>query len=273
MKKEYRIAEVAEFFNISKQTLIYYDRLGLFKPYRVQKENSYRYYSSQQFSDLRFILTLKGADFSLREIERYVQSSNRREGLEFLEEKSQRMAEGIEELIASKEAIDKKISETKRLMSEERETPVIRREKAMRILLVDVEEPFGNLEFERALQAVGELGEELSFEDKRYVIVVDLENLKKERYLETKNLGVILPENYSHKAGRVLEGGKVASLVHRGALKNIDLTYKKLKEYICYRGYEITGDSREIHNQVFVHLGEGAGTTVEVQIPVKRRKK
>ena len=51
MKNEYRITEVAKFFNISRQTLIYYDKIGLFKPHKVQDENSYRYYSSQQFSD------------------------------------------------------------------------------------------------------------------------------------------------------------------------------------------------------------------------------
>lgn len=273
MKKEYRIAEVAEFFNISKQTLIYYDRLGLFKPYRVQEENSYRYYSPQQFSDLRFILTLKRSGFSLREIERYVQSSNRRDGLNFLQEKSRGIAERIEELIASKEAIDKKISETRKLMAGEVDAPVIRREGAMRVLLVDVEEPYGNLEFERALKQVGELGQRFSFEDKRYLIVVGAENLRIGNYLDTKYLGIVLPEGYTHKDERILEEGTIASLVHMGALKNIDISYKKLKEYISNRGYEITGDSREIHNQVFVHLGEGAGTTLEIQIPVRRKGK
>jgi len=271
MKMEYRIAEVAEFFNISKQTLIYYDRIGLFKPHRVHEDNSYRYYSAQQFSDLRFILTLKKSGFSLREIERYMQSRDRRDGLEFLEEKSRGIAEKIEELIASKEAIDKKISETRKLIDGDRDLPFIRRERSMRVLLIDVEKPYGNLEFERALYSVGELGKGFTFEDKRYLIVVDVENLRRGNYLDTKHLGIILPENYTHKSERVLKEGEVASLIHRGALKNIDLSYKKLKKYICDMGYEITGDSREIHNQVFVHLEGGAGTTLEIQIPVRRR--
>lgn len=248
MKKEYRIAEVAEFFNVSKQTLIHYDRIGLFKPYRVQEENSYRYYSPQQFSDLRFILTLKRSGFSLREIERYVKSRDRGTALEFLEEKSRLVGERIEALIASKEAIDKKISETRKLMVEDPALPVIKREKAMRVLLVDVEEPYDNLEFERALKSVTKLGEGLSIEDKRYLIIVDRNNLRGGRYLDTKHLGIILPETYTFKGERVLEEGIVGSLIHRGALKNIEHSYKRLVGYIHENGYKIEGDSREIHN-------------------------
>lgn len=37
------VGKMAEMHNISRQTLIYYDKIGLFKPYKVDK-NGYRYY-------------------------------------------------------------------------------------------------------------------------------------------------------------------------------------------------------------------------------------
>ena len=273
MKNEYRITEVAKFFNISRQTLIYYDKIGLFKPHKVQDENSHRYYSSQQFSDLRFILTLKKSGLSLSEIKKYVQSKDRREGLEFLEEKTRLLQEKIEELKASKETIDKKISETKKLMILEKDLPIIRKGETIKTILVGVEKPYGNLEFERAFLSVSELGKTFAFEDKKYLITVDMENLKRGNYLDTKYLGLILPEDFTHKEEKILKENTVASIVHRGALKNIGDSYDKLKKYIDVKGYEIIGDSREIHNQVFVHLGDGAGTTLEIQIPVKKRDK
>ncbi len=40
----YAISEMASLFNVSRQTLIYYDKIGLFKP-AVVNEKGYRFYS------------------------------------------------------------------------------------------------------------------------------------------------------------------------------------------------------------------------------------
>ena len=87
MQKKYKINEIAGFFKISRQTLIYYDEIGLFKPKFVDSETSYRYYGEDQFSNLRFILILKEAGFSLKEIREYTKSRSPEESLEYLEEK------------------------------------------------------------------------------------------------------------------------------------------------------------------------------------------
>ena len=52
------ISEMSEIHNTTRQTLIYYDRIGLFKPIKVD-ENGYRYYSSNQIPFLREICFLK----------------------------------------------------------------------------------------------------------------------------------------------------------------------------------------------------------------------
>ncbi|MFR3298402.1 MAG: MerR family transcriptional regulator [Fusobacterium sp.] len=86
MKKFYTISEIAEFFNISRQTLIYYDKIDIFKPAFID-ENGYRYYSRDQFSELSFIISLKNSGFSLNNIKEYFKSRNPEESLSFLEEK------------------------------------------------------------------------------------------------------------------------------------------------------------------------------------------
>lgn len=45
MKDRYTISEMARFFNVSSQTLRYYDKIGLYRPAVVNRENGYRYYS------------------------------------------------------------------------------------------------------------------------------------------------------------------------------------------------------------------------------------
>lgn len=48
MKNLFSIGEVSKYQNISKQTLIYYDKIGLFRPAYVDPDNGYRYYSPKQ---------------------------------------------------------------------------------------------------------------------------------------------------------------------------------------------------------------------------------
>ena len=64
--KTYTVAQVSELLKISKDTLIYYDKLGLVKPKRG--DNRYRYYTSQDVFDLQFVEITKNVDYSLEEI-------------------------------------------------------------------------------------------------------------------------------------------------------------------------------------------------------------
>ena len=44
----FTVGEMAKLSNISKQTLIFYDRKGVFSPNYVDPDNGYRYYSADQ---------------------------------------------------------------------------------------------------------------------------------------------------------------------------------------------------------------------------------
>lgn len=66
MKKLYSIQEVSRILGISKDTLRYYDRIGIVSPSR--EENRYRRYSKDDLIDLMNIQIMQYADFSLDEI-------------------------------------------------------------------------------------------------------------------------------------------------------------------------------------------------------------
>ena len=65
MKDYFSIGELADFQQISKQTLIYYDKIGLFRPAYVDPQTGYRYYSASQIDYLDTILIMKKIGFSL----------------------------------------------------------------------------------------------------------------------------------------------------------------------------------------------------------------
>ncbi len=64
------ISQMAKIHNISRQTLIYYDQMGIFKPAYID-EKGYRFYSEIQIPFLREICFLKSIGVKLKETEEY----------------------------------------------------------------------------------------------------------------------------------------------------------------------------------------------------------
>ena len=73
MEDLFSIGELSKYQNISKQTLIFYDKIGLFRPAYVDPDNGYRYYSAKQIDYLDTILIMKKIGFSLAEIREHMQ--------------------------------------------------------------------------------------------------------------------------------------------------------------------------------------------------------
>lgn len=58
MKEFYTVGEVSKIYNVSTDTLRYYDRIGLLKPWHTGV-NGYRYYSKAQFETISTIMLLR----------------------------------------------------------------------------------------------------------------------------------------------------------------------------------------------------------------------
>ena len=74
MNDLFTIGEISKHQNISRQTLIFYDKIGLFRPAYVDPENGYRYYSAAQLDYLDTICIMKKFGFSLDEIKSHMKS-------------------------------------------------------------------------------------------------------------------------------------------------------------------------------------------------------
>ena len=60
----YSISEMAAMFGLTRQTLIYYDRIGLFAPAHVNEEG-YRLYEPTQIPFLRLICLMRDLGLEL----------------------------------------------------------------------------------------------------------------------------------------------------------------------------------------------------------------
>ena len=73
LEKYLSISQMAELHNVSRQTLIYYDKIELFKPKYID-DNGYRFYSAYQIPILREICFLKSIGVKLEKIKEHIQN-------------------------------------------------------------------------------------------------------------------------------------------------------------------------------------------------------
>ena len=79
--------ELANLFGISKQTLLYYDKIHLLSPDFIS-ENGYRHYSIEQYLYLEIIVNMRSLDFSIADIKHYLEHRNKASFMEQLTKKA-----------------------------------------------------------------------------------------------------------------------------------------------------------------------------------------
>ncbi len=86
-RKFFTAGELANIFNVSKQSLLYYDKVHLLSPDFVS-ENGYRNYSIKQFLDLEIIVNLRALDISIANIKKYLADRSKDNFVRLLQEKT-----------------------------------------------------------------------------------------------------------------------------------------------------------------------------------------
>ena len=101
-----KIGEIAAFFNVSVKAVRIYEKKGIIRPARIDKQTGYRYYTADQVQQLNPLNELKGLGFSLNEIREIMQGKgmDSRRLTECLLQKKMRWKESIS-------AAENKISE------------------------------------------------------------------------------------------------------------------------------------------------------------------
>lgn len=100
--------ELANLFGISKQTLLYYDKIGLLSPDFIC-EKGYRHYSIQQYLDLEIIVNLRSFNISIPDIKTYLENRSKNDFIDLVARKEKECMAIIKEnqaIIKSLEAIN-----------------------------------------------------------------------------------------------------------------------------------------------------------------------
>ena len=109
INRKLSISEMAQIHDISRQTLIYYDKIDLFKPEIIDEKNGYRYYSTLQIPLLREICFLRAIGMSLEDIRKNNEYNNSESTISLLESQNDKIDKQIKQLETQKKLIEKRV--------------------------------------------------------------------------------------------------------------------------------------------------------------------
>lgn len=258
MENLFSIGELSKYQNISKQTLIFYDKIGLFRPAYVDPNNGYRYYSSQQIDYLDTILIMKNIGFSLAEIREHMQHYNIDSSLIAMRKQVTAIERQIQELRLIRNRLLHRctqMEDTKIYRDKENEV-FIEKTNEQHILVGEVEKPYGSREISIATKKCFAD----SFQNELPIffqcgVIVPLEHILKERFTEATF--AFLPIEETNQEGNIkcLPAGECVSIYHVGDYLSIGRSYQKILDYCRLHSLQIISDSYEfcINDYITTH--------------------
>lgn len=121
-----KTGEFAKLVGVTKHTLFYYDKIGLFSP-EIKLENGYRFYSFDQLDVFDVIQTLRELDVSLEEIKGYMNQRSPKRLLKLFRKEQSIIRKQMQQLKKMEEWIVKKSEIIEKTM--QTDTEVIRIEE------------------------------------------------------------------------------------------------------------------------------------------------
>ncbi|KRF52035.1 hypothetical protein ASG97_09280 [Bacillus sp. Soil745] len=98
MQNKLSIGEMAKLRGVTVDTLRHYDKIGLLKPFHIDPETGYRYYSISQYEVLGTIRELRSIGFSLEEIKQFLTDRNVKKSVQSLQKSMANIQEEIKKL-------------------------------------------------------------------------------------------------------------------------------------------------------------------------------
>ncbi|MBN7772472.1 MerR family transcriptional regulator [Clostridium aminobutyricum] len=268
MKDKFLIGELSKIFNISSDTLRYYDKIDLVKP-EYDVHNDYRCYSIRDFFKLSRILFLKNLDISLSEIKKYMGNKNTNNLLNLLKKKEEEIDIKINKLVNLKKKIQTKLEFFENI---EGELDQIIVKKIPRRIgeFIDVNHLKTDYEMKQTLKRNVDYLKISSWliEGQIYTSLAK-EDMDKGIFTQFRYFIEIVPiDSEFSKQLKVIPEGEYVCITFLGPYSDMVKHYQLLVRWIEENGYQIAGDSIE-KNIVDYDFSDSENEYIsEIQIPI-----
>ena len=267
MKDSYKIGEISKIYGIGRDSLMYYEDIGILKPFR--DKNGYRMYKLSDIWRLNLIKELRSLNFPMKKIKEYLDDRNIESTKEILNKEIILIDEKIEELLSYKQNIMKRLDtindELRNLKLYEIDLVYINKRKALELNAnITKDEEFDFLiqklqkDYENRFTILGNNNIGSSF---------CLDKIKQGIYNEFKSVFCFL-EDEEEIYNIIFNEGYYLTLTYKGKYKNNKHYINKMFKYIEEKGYKIISDPIEIY-KIDIHETEDINEFItEIQIPV-----
>lgn len=184
VKLKFSIGQVSKLFEISKDTLRHYDKIGILKP-EVDKNNGYRYYYEGDLEKLGLILETKYLGIPLAEIKETIESEDLKEYKNLVEKQEQSIIKQIEELKIKQKHLQEAKEEIDKIIDFENKYDLSKLkiyEEFMYLYGVNLKNIYNGSFYKEFLQ---DLDESLGFDEEEYFYnyeILDNNQLKENEY-------------------------------------------------------------------------------------------
>lgn len=267
MKDYYKIGEISKIYGIGRDSLMYYEDIGILKPFR--DKNRYRMYKLSDIWRLNLIKELRSLNFPMKKIKEYLDDRNIESTKEILNKEIILIDEKIEELLSYKQNIMKRLDtindELRNLKLYEIDLVYINKRKDLELNAnITKDEEFDFLiqklqkDYENRFTILGNNNIGSSF---------CLDKIKQGIYNEFKSVFCFL-EDEEEIYNIIFNEGYYLTLTYKGKYKNNKHYINKMFKYIEEKGYKIISDPIEIY-KIDIHETEDINEFItEIQIPV-----
>ena len=264
MKIRFLAGEMARMHQISKQALIYYDKIGLLRPREVDPDTGYRYYHIDQSEDLEIILFLKSVGMKLKEIKAFLGRTSSRDRIRLLESQKRTIQNQLDRILRARSQLQNMVTALKASLDI---TPYERGIKwvAERPLSsMDVAPPGDLYAMELCFKEMFRSARE-EFDADIHDVLVYVEDGPEGDEIFKK---VALP--VSDRANDVLSAGYFAFFFHKGPYESLSASRKRLMAFISASDHRATGPAVERVLLSKLAVSHEKDVLVEIQIPVEK---
>jgi effector-binding domain-containing protein len=242
------IGRFSEMTRLSVKALRLYDEIGLLAPAEVDSSSGYRYYHLGQANRAEAVRILRAVDMPLEEIRAVLDADNDELVHKTLVAHRERLAERLatqERMLAFLETLIQR--EGKIMPYDVHVTEVapqtilaVRIRTSLTKIGQDIPSGFGALMPVMGAQSLPPAGPPL-------LVYHDIIDEQTDGDIEICIPVASMPEASGEVYGRELEGGAMATTVHKGPYPEIGLAYHTLMGWISEHGHEVAGPPREIY--------------------------
>ncbi|MGL4913932.1 MAG: MerR family transcriptional regulator [Romboutsia sp.] len=271
IKDYYKIGEISKIYGIGRDSLMYYEEIGILKPFR--DDNGYRMYKISDIWRLNLIKELRSLNFPMKKIKEYLDYRSIENTNKILNEEINLIDEKINELIKHKENIYKRLDSINQVVNESDFNKInvvyISKRKALKLnAYIKKDEEFDFLiqklqkEYENRFNILG---------NNNIGAVFSVDKINQGIYNEFKSIFCFL-ENEEENYNIIVEEGYYITLTYKGSYKNNQLYLNNMFNYMKEKEYNMINDPIEIYKIDIHETGIIDEFITEIQIPIEKIK-